>query len=89
MDLRRMQEIPAQSVHIVSVNGDKLKPMKVISGGGGGNAPVYHGATEFTPTEQTQTVAVSGYRMEQNITINPIPSNYGRITWNGSVLTVS
>lgn len=26
---------------------------------------------------------------QQNIVINPIPSNYGLITWNGSVITVS
>lgn len=32
----RMKEIPAQSVHIVSVHGDEVKPMKVITGGGGG-----------------------------------------------------
>ena len=25
----------------------------------------------------------------KNIRINPIPSNYGLITWDGSVLTVS
>jgi hypothetical protein len=25
----------------------------------------------------------------RNIVINPIPSNYGLITWNGSTLTVS
>ena len=85
----RMKEIPAQSVHIVSVHGDEVKPMKVITGGGGGTIPVYHGPTEFTPTNKKQTVPVAGHRLDKNITINPIPSNYGLITWNGSVLTVS
>jgi len=51
--------------------------------------PVYHGDYEFTPTQQTQTVSTSGYLLEQNIIINPIPSNYGLITWDGSTLTVS
>lgn len=51
--------------------------------------PAYEGSYEFTPTQETQTVEVSGLRCEQNITINPIPSNYGLITWNGSTLTVS
>lgn len=87
-DLRRMKEIPAQSVHIVSVHGDELKPMKMITGGGGAT-PVYHGQTTFTPTDSTQIVPVAGHRLDRNITINPIPSNYGLITWNGSVLTVS
>lgn len=84
----RMKEIPAQSVHIVSVTGDEIRPMKAISSGGG-SVPVYPGPTEFTPTTETQTIAVSGYRLKEDITINPIPSNYGLITWDGSTLMVS
>ena len=84
----RMKEIPAQSVHIVSVHGDEVKPMKVITGGGGGTIPVYHGPTEFTPSTQKQTIEVSGYRLKEDITIDPIPTNYGRLVWNGHTLTV-
>lgn len=84
----RMKEIPAQSVHIVSVHGDELKPMKAISSGGG-SIPVYPGPTEFTPSTEKQTIGVSGYRLKEDITINPIPSNYGLITWDGSTLMVS
>lgn len=53
------------------------------------DTPAYEGAYEFTPTQDTQTVLIEGLRATQDITINPIPSNYGLITWNGSVLTVS
>lgn len=56
---------------------------------GSDSAPAYQGETVFTPTNQTQTIQASGYLFSENITINPIPSNYGRITWNGSTLTVS
>lgn len=49
----------------------------------------YEGPTEVTPTEETQVLETQGLFMDQNITINPIPSNYGKITWDGSVLTVS
>lgn len=49
----------------------------------------YTGDYEFTPTEDTQTVPISGKTATQNIVINPIPSNYGLITYNGSVITVS
>lgn len=83
-----MKEIPAQSVHIVSVTGDEIRPMKAISSGGG-SVPVYPGPTEFTPSAEKQTIGVSGYRLKENITINPIPSNYGLITWDGSTLMVS
>lgn len=50
--------------------------------------PTYDGETVFTPTEQTQTVQISNKMSASNITINPIPSNYGRIEWNGSYLAV-
>ena len=49
----------------------------------------YVGPYEYTPTEDTQTVAISHKMATENIVINPIPFNYGLITWNGSTLTVS
>lgn len=51
--------------------------------------PIYDGAYEFTPTQETQVVECGGKAMSGDITINPIPNNYGLITWDGSVLTVS
>lgn len=51
--------------------------------------PSYDGPYEVTPTARTQTLATDSLYMRGNITINPIPSNYGLITWNGSTLTVS
>lgn len=55
----------------------------------GGEVDFYRGDYEYTPTHDTQTVQINGLLATQNITINPIPSNYGLITWSGSVLTVS
>ena len=49
----------------------------------------YEGSYEWTPTAGTQTIPIEGLRAMQDITINPIPSDWGHITWNGSVLTVS
>ncbi len=49
----------------------------------------YSGQYEFTPTQETQTVYTNGLICSDNITINPIPSNYGLITYNGSYITVS
>ena len=51
--------------------------------------PSYEGPYEVTPQAQTQTLETDLLYMRGNITINPIPSNYGLITWNGSTLTVS
>lgn len=49
----------------------------------------YAGPFEFTPSAQAQEIEISGMMATRNITVNPIPSNYGLITWNGSALTVS
>lgn len=54
-----------------------------------GGYPVYDGATTVTPTNAEQVLATAGKVVTDNITINPIPNNYGLITWNGAVLTVS
>lgn len=51
--------------------------------------PIYSGPVEITPTSETQTVETESFYMQSNITINPIPSNYGLITWDGSTLLVS
>ena len=49
----------------------------------------FEGSYEYTPTDATQVIAINGKRATSDIVINPIPSNYGLITWNGSYLTVS
>lgn len=57
--------------------------------GGGGDVPIYAGPYEATPTQETQVIPVLGYQMAQDFVVNPIPSNYGLITYNGFELTVS
>lgn len=49
----------------------------------------YRGEYTVTPTDEAVVLSTNGLRMTDNITVNPIPSNYGLITWNGSTLTVS
>lgn len=49
----------------------------------------YEGAYEATPTRETQTFSTAGFSMLHDFTVNPIPSNYGLITYNGSTITVS
>lgn len=49
----------------------------------------FEGDYEYTPSGETQTIEINGLRAIADIVINPIPSNYGLITWNGSTITVS
>lgn len=49
----------------------------------------YSGETNIIPTSEAQIVPTSGHMMLTDIVVEPIPSNYGLITWDGSTLTVS
>jgi hypothetical protein len=49
----------------------------------------YTGPTEVNPSAETQTLLTKNLRMEDDITIKPIPQNYGLITWDGTKITVS
>ena len=49
----------------------------------------YTGEYEFNPSATAQKMRVTGTTPSQNIKINPIPNNYGLITWNGAYLLIS
>ena len=49
----------------------------------------YTGTYTVTPTIETQTLLTKNLRMTEDLVINPIPNNYGLITWNGAFITVS
>lgn len=49
----------------------------------------YHGSVDVTATTSVQVLETQGKLLAENIIVEPIPDNYGLITWNGSTLTVS
>lgn len=49
----------------------------------------YEGSYDVTPGSEAQELATEGRVMRHNVTVGAIPSNYGLIEWNGTVLTVS
>lgn len=51
--------------------------------------PDYVGPYEVTPSGVAQTLATAGRRMASDVIVQPIPSNYGLITWDGATITVS
>lgn len=52
------------------------------------NADYYDGSYDWIPTEDTQVVQIADRIGRQNVVIEPIPSNYGKIIYNGSQLRV-
>lgn len=49
----------------------------------------YQGEYTVTPSMVAQVLPTTGKTLGDDITIAPIPNNYGLITWDGSTLTVS
>ena len=70
---------------VIPCDGECGVVTKVI----GQDLPTYTGATIVTPSTSEQVLNTADKVVTRNIVINPIPSNYGLITWNGSTLTVS
>lgn len=71
------------------VSGNVTADARIITKLQHGEYEDYTGSYQVTPSQQTQTLQTSGKVLIQNIVVNPIPSNYGLITWNGATLTVS
>jgi len=74
----------------------------IVGGGSVGNIPIgvdtaiitstnehYQGEYDFTPTSERQFISITGMIADEDIIIEPIPSNYGLITWNGSIITIT
>lgn len=51
--------------------------------------PAYEGPYTVTPSAFTQTLATADLMCADDIVINPIPNNYGLITYDGTVITIS
>lgn len=51
--------------------------------------PTYDGGTTFTPSAEAQTIPTAHTVLLSDITINPIPSNYGRITYSGGIISIT
>ena len=49
----------------------------------------YGGPYTVTPGRNAQVLETRGKIMTENVTVEPIPQNYGLVTWNGSILTIS
>lgn len=51
--------------------------------------PDYTGQYSVTPTGERVVLDTNGKGMNGNVIVEPIPSNYGLITWDGFKLVIS
>ena len=54
-----------------------------------GELPVYTGETVVTPSEERVTLYTANKTVYQNIVVDPIPPNYGKVTQVGAVLLIT
>ena len=91
LDVTQSEDIRVKVAPQESVNLDvtQAQIVKVKIGHGFDLYDNYTGRYEVIPSAETQTLPTNGAVLTEDITIAPIPQNYGLITWNGSILTVS
>lgn len=80
--LSSTQRIKGKLASTGSIGGSLTVPQYVYP-------PVYTGEVEVTPSPDEQILETNEKYLTSNITIKPIPQNYGLITWDGSTLIVS
>lgn len=50
---------------------------------------IYDGEYTITPTDEVQIINTKEKLLTEDVVVQPIPQNYGRISYNGYSLTVS
>ncbi len=48
----------------------------------------YDGSYEITPSQSEQSIPIAHLTAKQDIKVNPIPSNYGKVSQIGNELTI-
>jgi len=73
----------------LSIDEDREEPLDIgVNDTPNYLPPVYDGETVVTPSEIEQVLSTINHIVLNNIVIAPIPSNYGRIIYNGSNIRI-
>lgn len=87
--MKTVKRISQGTIHAVSVASGALHVAKADIAHVDYPAVLYTGEYEFIPSGEQQTIQINGRMAERDITIKPIPHNYGLVAWNGAFLTIS
>lgn len=52
------------------------------------HAEPYSGSYDINPSEEDQVLPTALTEPQRNITVRAVPANYGRLIWDGHILTV-
>lgn len=70
---------------LVENNDGEPKVLETIHVG----SDYYTGPTTIIPSQERQILSTTHKTIAENIIVEPIPPNYGLITWDGQKITVS
>lgn len=85
MTVDTVDVVQSRGVVIIGESGGTVDIRSISSVG----AVPYDGPYEVVPSGVAQVLGTDGKMMNGDLVVAPIPSNYGLVTWDGSVLTVS
>ena len=98
LDLTENCDVKIDEPQHISVGFDNVTPMDVemtqeadfvCNFSTGVSSGDYDGPYTVTPSNQRQILATQAKTLDANIVVEPIPSHYGLITYNGVTITVS
>lgn len=93
-NLATLKDVPitvtaSKSIEIGLTAESSTVSMELTASAGSIEGEPYEGPYAVTPSKRTQILQTKNLVATANITVEPIPDNYGLITWDGSILTVS
>jgi hypothetical protein len=88
-EIGKLTRVSQGAVRIAGVSSGTVRPIRIETAIVDYGTDPYEGPYEVTPGQEAQVLETKGLRMTGDLIINPIPSNYGRITWDGSRLKIS
>lgn len=87
--MKTVKRISQGTIHAIAVTSGALHAANADIAHVDYPAAFYTGDYEIIPSGEQQIIPINGKIAERDITIKPIPQNYGRIAWDGNTLTVS
>ena len=87
-ELGKLKHIDTGQVHIISVESQPVRPMSIETAIIHWDGDPYDGPYTVTPGEEQQVLFTENKTLSRDIVVAPIPAGYGRISFDGNVLTV-
>ena len=87
--MERVKRVDQGTLNVARVGQNTANGVRIDAAVVEWQGATYAGSYEVTPSLETQTLPTYGKLLTENVVVNPVPDNYGLITWDGSKLRIS